>query len=239
MNWITNWIRRYLPDGAGKAIMEQKCTQCHFLWRPTQMRWTHDNWEKKIFAWMRERIHENKGAVDLTDQEAKIVVDYLAANYSDKAPKADPNGRLSRTPLQGAASRYVAVDFAWPNPDAALTTSRSIRRALPGEQLNVYKLGKFDPKTFEVFRSFLSAPGGSETDRSQPHGSARARRRGLDLDGRGRRQSPLVAVRHQVPASSPPIRPRLSQRAPSPATACKPTRMGRWSGRPPAPEWLD
>jgi len=25
-----------LPEGAGKEIMEQKCTQCHFLWRPTQ-----------------------------------------------------------------------------------------------------------------------------------------------------------------------------------------------------------
>ncbi len=27
-----------LPEGAGKAIVEQKCTQCHFLWRPTQQR---------------------------------------------------------------------------------------------------------------------------------------------------------------------------------------------------------
>ena len=92
-----------LPEGAGKAIMEQKCVQCHFLWRPTQMRWSHDNWEKKI-AWMRERIHEKRGAVDLTDDEAKIVVDYLASNYSEDAPRADANGRLSRTALQGGAA---------------------------------------------------------------------------------------------------------------------------------------
>src|SRR5215831_21419057 len=59
-----------LPEGAGKAIVEQKCTQCHFLWRMTQQRWSHDNWEKKI-AWMRERIHDKRGAVDLTDEEAK------------------------------------------------------------------------------------------------------------------------------------------------------------------------
>ena len=32
-----------LPEGEGKAIVEAKCTQCHFLHRPTQMRWTHDN----------------------------------------------------------------------------------------------------------------------------------------------------------------------------------------------------
>src|SRR5579871_3221478 len=42
-----------MPEGAGKEIVEQKCTQCHFLWRMTQQRWSHDNWEKKI-AWMRE-----------------------------------------------------------------------------------------------------------------------------------------------------------------------------------------
>src|SRR5258708_29702151 len=30
-----------LPEGAGKAIVEAKCGQCHFLHRLTQMRWTH------------------------------------------------------------------------------------------------------------------------------------------------------------------------------------------------------
>src|SRR3979490_1718702 len=39
-----------LPAGEGKAIVEAKCSQCHFLHRLTQMRWTHDNWEQKI-AW--------------------------------------------------------------------------------------------------------------------------------------------------------------------------------------------
>src|ERR1700681_1166065 len=65
-----------LPAGEGKAIVEAKCNQCHFLRRLTQMRWTHNNWEQKI-AWMRERIHE-RGAIDLTEQEQKTVVDYLA-----------------------------------------------------------------------------------------------------------------------------------------------------------------
>ena len=110
-----------LPEGEGKAIVEAKCVQCHFLHRPTQMRWSRNNWEQKI-AWMRERIHDKPGAQDLTDQEAKIVVDYLASHYSDTAPKADPNGRLSRTVLQGAAARYIAVDFAVPNSE--LGTSR-------------------------------------------------------------------------------------------------------------------
>ena len=160
MNSITSWTRRTCRQGAGKAIMEQKCTQCHFLWRPTQMRWTHDNWEKKI-AWMRERIHEKQGAVDLTDDEAKIVVDYLASNYSDKAPKADPNGRLSRTPLQGDAARYIAVDFAPKNPDAALHDITVDPQGIAWvNELNVYKLGRFDRKTFEFTE--VSPPAGSK-----------------------------------------------------------------------------
>src|SRR5205807_5513012 len=88
-----------LPDGNGKAIVEAKCGQCHFLHRLTQMRWTQKNWEKKI-SWMRERVAERPGAVDLTDQEEKTVVAYLAKNFSTTTPKPDPNGRLSRTLLQ-------------------------------------------------------------------------------------------------------------------------------------------
>jgi virginiamycin B lyase len=138
-----------LPAGEGKAIVEAKCGQCHFLHRLTQMRWTHENWEKKI-AWMRERVHERPGAIDLTDQEEKTVVDYLAKNFSNTTPKPDPNGRLSRTLLQGAAAKYIAVDFEVPNTDAALHDITVDPRGVAWvNQLNQYKLGKFDPDTFE------------------------------------------------------------------------------------------
>jgi virginiamycin B lyase len=138
-----------LPEGEGKAIVEAKCSQCHFLHRLTQMRWTHDNWEQKI-AWMRERIHERPGATDLTEQEQKTVVDYLAKNFSDTTPKPDPNGRLSRTVLQGEAARYIAVDFAVPNPDSALHDITVDPRGVAWvNELNQYKLGRFDPATYE------------------------------------------------------------------------------------------
>jgi len=136
-----------LPEGEGKAIIEAKCNQCHFLHRLTQERWTHANWEQKI-TWMRERIHE-RGANDLTDSEQKIVVDYLAKNFSDTAPRAEPNGRLSRTLLKGDAAKYTAVDFAGPNPDAAFHDIAVDARGVAwANQLNLYALAKFDPKTF-------------------------------------------------------------------------------------------
>jgi hypothetical protein len=136
-----------LPEGEGKAIVEAKCNQCHFLHRLTQMRWTKANWEKKI-TWMRERIHE-RGANDLTPQEEKTVVEYLAKNFSNTTPKADPNGRLSRTLLKGAEAKYIAVDFEGPNPDAAYHDITVDARGVAwANQLNVYALAKFDPKTF-------------------------------------------------------------------------------------------
>jgi virginiamycin B lyase len=147
-----------LPEGEGKAIVEAKCSQCHFLHRLTQMRWTRDNWEQKI-AWMRERIHERPGAMDLTDEEQKTVVDYLAKNFSNTTPKPDPNGRLSRTLLQGAAARYIAVDFAIPNPDAALHDITVDPQGVAWvNELNAYKLGRFDPKTYE-FTEINPPPG--------------------------------------------------------------------------------
>src|SRR5262245_30976621 len=76
-------------EGQRNAICEQKCFQCHFLQRMTQMRCTRNNCEKKLI-WMRERIHERPGAQDWTDQENKILVDYLASNFSNTTPKPDP-----------------------------------------------------------------------------------------------------------------------------------------------------
>ena len=98
---------------------------------------------------MRERIHE-RGANDLTEQEQKTVVDYLAKNFNTTTtPKADPNGRLSRTLLKGDEAKYIAVDFEGPNLDAAYHDITVDPRGVAWvNQLNVYALAKFDPKTF-------------------------------------------------------------------------------------------
>ena len=135
--------------GRGQGHRRGEAQPVRFLHRLTQMRWTHDNWEHKV-AWMRERIAERPGAVDLTEPEVKTVVDYLAKNFSDTTPKLDPNGRLSRTLLQGGAARYIAVDFAAPNHDAGLHDVAVDPRGIAWvNELNSYKLGRFDRETFE------------------------------------------------------------------------------------------
>jgi virginiamycin B lyase len=86
-------------------------------------------------------------------------VDYLAKNFSNTTPRVDANGRLSRTLLQGAAARYIAVDFAVPNPDSALHDITVDAQGVAWvNELNQYKLGRFDPKTYE-FTDILPPPG--------------------------------------------------------------------------------
>src|ERR1700730_1886551 len=140
-----------LPEGDGKQIVQTKCAQCHFLHRLTQQRWTRRTWEAKV-AWMRERIHENQ-AIDLTDQEEKTVVDYLAKNFSGEDgsanPRFDPNGRLSRNLLKGDAARYIAMDFQIPIPDVkAHDITVDPRGVAWVNEQNDYTLGRFDPKTY-------------------------------------------------------------------------------------------
>jgi len=138
-----------LPEGDGKKIVQAKCGQCHYQHRLTQMRWTRDNWEKKL-QWMRERVQDNPArAVAWTAQENAILLDYLSKNFSTTTPRVDPNGRLSRTLLQGDAAKYIAVDYELENLDAALHDITVDPRGVAWvNQLNVYALGKFDPKTF-------------------------------------------------------------------------------------------
>src|SRR5262249_58867978 len=98
-------------------------------------------------------------AGDLTDEYANMVSDYLAAIFSPDALRADPNGRLSRTPLQGAATRYIAVDYAVPNLDSALHDITVDPQGIAWvNELNQYKLGRFDPKTYE-FTEVSPPPG--------------------------------------------------------------------------------
>jgi virginiamycin B lyase len=138
-----------LPEGDGMKLVQAKCGQCHYQHRLTQMRWTRDNWEKKL-QWMRERVQDNPArAVGWTDQENAILLDYLSSNFSTTTPKFDPNGRLSRTLLQGAAAKYIAVDYELENLNAALHDVTVDPRGVAWvNQLNVYALGKFDPKTY-------------------------------------------------------------------------------------------
>ncbi len=111
-----------LPEGVGKQIVETKCgVGCHDAQRVVRARADRGRWEE-IIQNMRLYARGSTLAKDLTDQEAKVLLDYVATNFGarDRAarPKPDPNSRLPRTLLQGEATKYIAVEYALPIPDA-------------------------------------------------------------------------------------------------------------------------
>ena len=111
-----------LAEGAGKQIVETKCAAgCHDAERIVRTRADRGRWEE-IIQNMRLYARGSTLAKDLTDQEAKVLLDYVATNFGarDRAarPKPDPNSRLSRTLLQGEATKYIAVEYELPIRDA-------------------------------------------------------------------------------------------------------------------------
>lgn len=141
-----------LVAGEGKAIMEEKCMQCHETERIVLLRFDQTKWETTVDR-MREYI-KDAGVNEVSDREKATIVSYLTKNYSGAAGMAnarpDANSRLPRTLLQGAAANYVAVDFELPkdperDPHDLTTDSRG--NAWIGER-NGCCIAKFDPKTF-------------------------------------------------------------------------------------------
>jgi mono/diheme cytochrome c family protein len=147
--------RPSLPGGAGKQIVETKCVACHDAQRTLRTRANRDRWHQ-IIQNMRAYAQGSTLAKDLTDQEEKILLDYVATNFSgsrsgSERPKPDPNSRLPRALLQGEATKYMAVEYELPNLNAEpheVTVDAEgngwVTQRIGG------KLGRLDPKTFSV-----------------------------------------------------------------------------------------
>jgi hypothetical protein len=86
-----------MPDGDGKKLIVAKCQLCHTLERVVTSHRTKDDWQA-VIALMVEQ------GADLTDDQSKTVVDYLAANYPPKGAAA-PAGAAGSTP--GAAPSAI------------------------------------------------------------------------------------------------------------------------------------
>jgi hypothetical protein len=111
-----------LPEGEGKKIVETKCAAgCHDAQRVVRARGNRERWEETIRN-MRLYAQGSTFAKDLTEQEAKVLLDYLATNFGSRdrtaRAKPDPNSRLPRTLLQAEATKYIAVEYELPNAGA-------------------------------------------------------------------------------------------------------------------------
>lgn len=140
-----------LPEGEGKRIVETKCLFCHDAQRAVRVRADRARWEE-IIRNMRLYAQGSTLAKDLTDQEAEVVLDYVATNFGARdrgvRPKPDPNSRLPRTLLQGEATKYIAVEYELPIRDAEpheVTVDADSNGWV--SQRRGGHLGRLDPKT--------------------------------------------------------------------------------------------
>ncbi len=142
-----------LPEGDGKKIAMTKCSICHTPGRIIGYQADRQRWKETVED-MKMYMQGSKTGVSLSDQEEATLMDYLGKNFAEgeagrpRKAKPDPNSRLPRTPLMGAATKYIAVELEIPN---ANTEPHEITVDSEGNgwvtQRRGGKLGRLDPKT--------------------------------------------------------------------------------------------
>ena len=144
------WAEVRLPDGAGKSLVEERCTKCHGLENIQRSGYSAEGWRNTI------SMMKNVGA-QLAPPEADAVVAYLAKNFPQRA--SQPPAILPG-PVQ-VKFREWTVPTAGSRPHDPLAT-RDGHLWYTSQFANL--LGRLDPKTGE-FREFRLPVGNSG-----PHG---------------------------------------------------------------------
>ena len=158
-----------LPEGPGKTIIETNCVGCHR--NPDQVashRVDRAQWKETI---SNMRMFMKSSTLDraMTDQEADVLLDYAVKNFGESESgrparaKPDPNSRLPRTLLTGAATKYIAVEFEIPTHD---TEPHEVTVDSDGNGwVSLRKtglLGRMDPRTL-AYTEIATPPGESST----------------------------------------------------------------------------
>lgn len=141
------------PEGPGKQIALTKCAACHPATRISGFQADKARWEEALED-MKLYMQGSTLGLNLSDQESETLLAYILKNFAEgtsgRAPakKPDPNSRLPRTVLKGAAAQYVAVEYEIPT---ANTEPHEVTVDSDGNgwatQRRGGKLGRLDPKT--------------------------------------------------------------------------------------------
>lgn len=158
-----------LPAGEGGEIIKAKCVSCHDGQRIVRVRADRNRWNQ-IIQNMRAYSQGSTLAKDLTEGEAKVLLDYMAGNYAPIAgavakPKPDPNSRMPRTLMTGDALKYIAVEYELPNNRAEPheVTVDSDGNGWVTQRVGG-KIGRLDGKAL-IYSEFVPPPGSSPLNR--------------------------------------------------------------------------
>ena len=151
-----------LPEGEGKALVQEKCNVCHDSARIFATRTDAKNWEHLIWS-----MRQNMAALnvpDITDAQATQIQAYLVKSFPSVVPYNE-NNRLPHTLPEGNARNYRVVtfrldpDFAEPHDIAVDPAGIAWAAKRGGQALAGGKLIRFDPHTLEITE--INAPPGS------------------------------------------------------------------------------
>jgi streptogramin lyase len=110
-----------LPDGAGKTIIEAKCTFCHDTQRIVRSRGALARWQQ-VVGTMKAYAQGSTLATPITDEEEKVLLAYVSTNFGPAPggprPKPDALSRLPRTLLPPAERDYIVVEYELTNTRA-------------------------------------------------------------------------------------------------------------------------
>ena len=100
------------PDGPGKEVLEKKCSTCHAPEQVTTFGRSAEEWHEVVVSMI------DLGA-EVNEEEAKILVEYLAKNWPLKGatPPADkpaekPEEKPEEKPAEPAAPQAAPVTIA-------------------------------------------------------------------------------------------------------------------------------
>lgn len=72
---VTSGYGDQQKDVDAKGLFEGKCSTCHSIERPKSKKKTKQEWESTVMRM------KNVNRCPITDQEAKIIIDYLAEHF--------------------------------------------------------------------------------------------------------------------------------------------------------------
>jgi streptogramin lyase/cytochrome c5 len=168
-------IPKDLPEGDGKKLVGARCTACHDAQRFMAFGMPRDRWEFTVRR-MRGRMRTQK-LRDLTEDEAKLAVDYLSASFPPKHA-VDLNDRLPHSLMEGKALRYrvVQYDITDTNVGAEPHDVAVDPHGNGWVSQRIGKLGRLDAKTLEYTE--VSIPDGPASSNGQVLGN-------LQIDAKG------------------------------------------------------
>jgi putative heme-binding domain-containing protein len=100
-------LAQSLPEGIGKSEFQRVCSECHSLNMATDMRLSGSQWGSTVSRMA------TLGA-KLTEREASLITDYLAANFSPHSPAADASHalRANTTPEKPSSRSNTPPDLS-------------------------------------------------------------------------------------------------------------------------------